>query len=144
MSRKAFTLVELLVVITIIGILTGLVTAAAVAARRRAKIATVVMEVKQLESACQAYKEKFGEYPPDFCGLANITLEPSADNKRSFGGREEGYPAALGQGVSPVSARRIKELDRHIYGLERLLADVLAGWSLDVSTNPGLLSPATP
>ena len=64
MNRKAFTLVELLVVITIIGILTGLVTAAAVAARRRAKIATVVMEVKQLEAACQAYKEKFGEYPP--------------------------------------------------------------------------------
>lgn len=80
MSRKAFTLVELLVVITIIGILTGLVTAAAVAARRRAKIATIVMEVKQLETACQAYKERFGEYPPDFSGIGGELGIPEPRN----------------------------------------------------------------
>jgi prepilin-type N-terminal cleavage/methylation domain-containing protein len=81
---SAFTLVELLVVITIIGILTSLVTAAAVTARRRAKIAAVVIEVKQLEMACQAYKEKFGEYPPDFAGLASNdttgTVQTAAQN----------------------------------------------------------------
>lgn len=69
MNRRAFTLVEMLVVITIIGILASMITAAAVSARRRAKIAAVVIEVKQLETALQAYKEKFGEYPPDFAGL---------------------------------------------------------------------------
>jgi type II secretory pathway pseudopilin PulG len=63
----------MLVVITIIGILASMITAAAVVARRRAKIAAVVMEVKQLEMACQAYKEKLGEYPPDFAHIHHPT-----------------------------------------------------------------------
>lgn len=77
-KRSAFTLVELLVVIVIIGILAGLTTAAAIGARKRAKIAATVMEIKQLEMACQAYKEKFGEYPPDFAHVAHGTSEVSA------------------------------------------------------------------
>ena len=91
---------ELLVVITIIGILTGLVTAAAVAARRRAKIATVVMEVKQLETACQVYKEKFGEYPPDFAGVMASTERLHATDR----GRAECGFAAFGEGVSAIPA----------------------------------------
>ncbi len=68
-GRMGFTLVELLVVITIIGILAGLITAAALNARITAKNAAVTMELKQLEMACQMYKEKYGEYPPDFSGI---------------------------------------------------------------------------
>ncbi len=64
-----FTLVEMLVVITIIGILAGLVIPAVVVAMRKAKEATIVMEISQLDMALKAYKEKFGEYPPDFAGL---------------------------------------------------------------------------
>ncbi len=67
--RRGFTLVEMLVVVAIIGILAGLVTAAAIRARVYAKNATINMELKQLEAACQAYKEKFGEYPPDFAAI---------------------------------------------------------------------------
>jgi len=62
----AFTLVELLVVITIIGILAGLITAAALRARITAKNTAISVELKQLETALIAYKEKFGEFPPDF------------------------------------------------------------------------------
>jgi prepilin-type N-terminal cleavage/methylation domain-containing protein len=69
--RWAFTLVEMLVVITIISILAGLITAAAVVARRRAKITAIVIEVGQLEMAMKAYKEKLGEYPPDFAEVHN-------------------------------------------------------------------------
>jgi type II secretion system protein G len=65
-ARRGFTLVEMLVVITIIGILAGLAIPAVIVARNRAKIGAMVMDIKQLEMACQAYKEKFGEYPPDF------------------------------------------------------------------------------
>jgi len=72
--RRGFTLVEMLVVITIIGILAGLAIPAVIMARTRAKIAVVVMDIKQLEMACQAYKEKFGEYPPDFA----FVNDPSA------------------------------------------------------------------
>ena len=63
---RGFTLVEMLVVITIIGILAGLAIPAVIIARNRARITAMAMDIKQLEMACQAYKEKFGEYPPDF------------------------------------------------------------------------------
>ncbi|MBU4270652.1 MAG: prepilin-type N-terminal cleavage/methylation domain-containing protein, partial [Planctomycetes bacterium] len=66
-APHGFTLVELLVVITIIGILVGLTIPAVMHVRVIAKQAAVTMDLKQLEMACQAYKEKFGEYPPDFC-----------------------------------------------------------------------------
>jgi len=67
--RHAFTLVELLVVITIIGILAGLITAAAVNARRAAKRAVIRTEISELEMAIEKYKTEYGEYPPDFFGL---------------------------------------------------------------------------
>jgi prepilin-type N-terminal cleavage/methylation domain-containing protein len=68
-SAGGFTLVEMLVVITIIGILAGLITAAAIRARTFAKNSVIVVELSQLDTACKAYKEKFGEYPPDFAGI---------------------------------------------------------------------------
>jgi prepilin-type N-terminal cleavage/methylation domain-containing protein len=80
-SSSGFTLVEMLVVITIIGILAGLITEAAIVARRRAKIAVVSMELKAgLEHACMQYKEKFGEYPPDFAGLQNTQTDPATSS----------------------------------------------------------------
>ncbi len=67
--RSGFTLVEMLAVVVIIAILAALITAAAIAARRRAKIAVINMEINQLDMAVKAYKEKFGDYPPDFYGI---------------------------------------------------------------------------
>lgn len=60
-----FTLVELMVVITIIGILSGLGVVAAIRAITTAKNATIKMEMSQLDAALNAFKMKFGEYPPD-------------------------------------------------------------------------------
>jgi prepilin-type N-terminal cleavage/methylation domain-containing protein len=67
--RRAFTLVELLTVILIISILTGLITAAAISAKKAVRRATMRTEISQLEMALQEYKNQFGEYPPDFSGL---------------------------------------------------------------------------
>ncbi len=64
-SRRGFTLIEMLAVVAIISVLVSLVTAAAYMARVRVKIARIAMEAKQLEAACLAYRERFGELPPD-------------------------------------------------------------------------------
>ena len=73
MKRKnAFTLVELLVVITIIGILSSLITVAVGGARRAAKRATITMELSQISNALELYKGEFGEYPPDLADEAAV------------------------------------------------------------------------
>ncbi|MCY3007662.1 MAG: type II secretion system protein [Planctomycetota bacterium] len=63
--RRGFTLVELLVVMAILGILAGLlawgVNAARVAILKRAQ----AFEVQSIASAVEAYRTKYGDYPPD-------------------------------------------------------------------------------
>ena len=63
--RYGFTLVEMLVVITIIGVLASLVTVAAVAARQYVKVGIIKTEMSQIEMALEQYKNTHGEYPPD-------------------------------------------------------------------------------
>jgi prepilin-type N-terminal cleavage/methylation domain-containing protein len=66
MNRKrAFTLVELLVVVVIIGILSSLVTVGVMSAVQAAKRSKIAMEMHQITLALETYKNKFGEYPPD-------------------------------------------------------------------------------
>lgn len=65
--RAGFTLVELLVVVIIIGILAALLIPTINAARNAARRATITLELSQLESALEQYKDKNGaDYPPDF------------------------------------------------------------------------------
>jgi prepilin-type N-terminal cleavage/methylation domain-containing protein len=63
--RRSFTLVEMLVVVVIIGILAGLITAAAVVAQRTARNTVIVAEIGEMDTAIKAFKEKLGDYPPD-------------------------------------------------------------------------------
>ncbi len=68
-----FTLVEMLTVIVIIGILAGLISAAAIYARARAREAATFTQIKQLEASLMQYKNEYGEFPPDFWGLNDAT-----------------------------------------------------------------------
>jgi prepilin-type N-terminal cleavage/methylation domain-containing protein len=64
-QRSAFTLVELLVVIAIIGVLAGLSTTVVFKALRSAKEAAITSEMAMLDSAFKAYKEQYGQFPPN-------------------------------------------------------------------------------
>jgi prepilin-type N-terminal cleavage/methylation domain-containing protein len=64
-ERRAFTLVEMLTVIAIIGLLAGLIVGLAGFAGRRMKEGRIRGELLQLETAIKAYHAKFGHYPPD-------------------------------------------------------------------------------
>ncbi len=63
--RRSFTLVEMLVVITIIGMLATLLTAAVMGALARAQEAKVKVELDNIAAGFQAYKAKYGSYPPN-------------------------------------------------------------------------------
>ncbi|HEY2414603.1 MAG TPA: prepilin-type N-terminal cleavage/methylation domain-containing protein [Pirellulaceae bacterium] len=61
-----FTLVEMLVVITIIGILAALLLPAVMIAIRTARNAAIALEIKQIDTAVEAYRLEKGDYPPNF------------------------------------------------------------------------------
>jgi len=65
-QRAGFTLVEMLVVIVIIAILAGLLLPVIGAVRNRAINTTIGVDINNLEMAVEAYREKYGDYPPDF------------------------------------------------------------------------------
>jgi prepilin-type N-terminal cleavage/methylation domain-containing protein len=62
--RASFTLVELLVVIAIIGLLAAMLVGAVMTARTYVKRAAIRMEIEKLSQAMNAYREKYGEFPP--------------------------------------------------------------------------------
>jgi len=62
-SHDAFTLIELLAVITIIGILAGLTLGAAGAVRRHGATSTAKAEVAALQAACDRYFADNNSYP---------------------------------------------------------------------------------
>ena len=64
-QRSAFTLIELLTVISIIGILAGMIVGLAPAATRRMKLSRVQGDLGHLVTAIESYKAKMGFYPPD-------------------------------------------------------------------------------
>lgn len=95
MTKKGFTLVELLVVVAIIGILAAILVPNVRQNLERAKVAKTKALISSLEYALAAYKNDFGKYPAsyDLQGLfialteqAKTSYEPDADEVRKFEG----------------------------------------------------------
>ncbi len=72
-SPLGFTLVELLVVISIITVLAALLVPAVYYAIQKAKTARIGIELANIEKALERYKIEYGEYPPDFAEVAEAT-----------------------------------------------------------------------
>lgn len=77
-SRAAFTLIELLAVITIIGILAGLTLGAAGAVRRHGANSTAKAEVAALQAACDRFYADNNLYP------SNTSTTPSDVNPTNY------------------------------------------------------------
>ena len=75
-AKRAFTLVELLVVITIIGILIALLLPAVQAAREAARMAQCQNNLKQLALGCLHHEEIHKWLPTDGCGGAYYLGDP--------------------------------------------------------------------
>ena len=105
--RGAFTLVELLMVIAIIGILIGMLSVALGPVITTSREFAVTQEMSQMELAIENFQNKYGFYPPSFQGFTRNTAVGSELqvipylNKLSPNHRELD---PMFPGVGPVSA----------------------------------------
>jgi len=101
-KMAAFTLVELLVVITIIAILVALLIPAVISAQRRAQSTRIKMEIDQLATGFEDYRNDVaGEYPPNgwFVDAQNHNANAVVRHfKKAFPRHRE--PEALIRGLS--------------------------------------------
>ena len=77
-EQSAFTLIELLAVITIIGILAGLTLGAAGAVRRHGATSTAKAEVAALQAACDRYYADNNAYPIGTASPTTVTAPAGA------------------------------------------------------------------
>ena len=109
--KKAFTLVELLVVVMVIGILMGLVVRFGNISVDAQKRNITVSRLQRLENAISGYYAVFGTYPPvALQGSRNIYLEVSAHGIQNVDGNENtslwGWIDGNGKVSNPTAEER--------------------------------------
>lgn len=78
-QHEGFTLLELLVVILIIGLLTGIVAPRFLAQISRSEITTAKAQIDAFDKALQAYRIDMGRFPSESEGLRALVSLPSSD-----------------------------------------------------------------
>ncbi len=132
-DRRAFTLTELLVVITIIAVLAALTTTGVMRAMSTARQTRIKVEVDQLDAALKAYKEKYGSYPP--CNLNIDDTDPNVRDAARAAVRSHvarAFPRYSGDLAADLTAAGI---DTNNFRPDQALVFWLRGFSADV-TNP--------
>lgn len=110
---RGFTLVELLVVITIIGVLTGLTAAGVFYGRIMVLNAITKSQMVQISTALEQYKSEYGEYPPSLADEASVKRHVSSRWKRASSGYYDVLAAAfdLYKDNGDPDDSKIKQLD---------------------------------
>ena len=80
--RQGFTLLELLVVVLIIGLLTGIVAPRFLAHIQRSEVTAAKAQIDALDKALQAYRIDMGRYPSDGEGLRSLVVAPASGEGR--------------------------------------------------------------
>ena len=87
---EAFTLIEIMAVVLIIGLLSTIVGAVVFSQVDRARVSTAKAQIKQLESALEFYRLDNARYPSTEQGLEALVRRPSTEPvPREY--RPEGY-----------------------------------------------------
>jgi len=96
-KRKAFTLIELLIVIAIIAILAGIIITATTGATKKARDSKRVADMKMLYNAIVQYEADHGHYPSSLQALVNegyissIPVDPQSKKPAVMGATSTTY-----------------------------------------------------
>lgn len=74
--QRGLTLIEILVVVTILGLIAGIVGITVANQLEDAKIDTASVQMKNISEALELYKIKFNRYPNTAEGLQSLTSPP--------------------------------------------------------------------
>jgi len=80
-AAAGFTLLELLVVVLIIGLLTGIVGPRLMSQVGRSETTAAKAQIDALDKAVQAYRLDVGQYPSNDQGLRALMTSPGADSR---------------------------------------------------------------
>lgn len=78
-SPRGFTLLELLVVILIIGLLTGIIAPKFLGHISRSEVTTARAQLDALDKALQGYRIDMGMYPTTSQGLNALVVQPAGE-----------------------------------------------------------------
>ena len=76
--RKGFTLIEILLVLSLLGIVFSIVGRKVFSSFGRGKAKATVLQIKQLEGSLDQYRADCGAYPTTDQGLAALVTQPTA------------------------------------------------------------------
>jgi len=79
LGRHGFTLLELLVVILIIGLLTGIVAPRFLSQIGRSETTTAKAQIANFDKALEAFRIDMGRYPTESEGLKALVVSPGGD-----------------------------------------------------------------
>ena len=129
-SRRAFTIIEMLVVITIIMILAGIMLPSLRRAREEARVTNCLSNLKQIGATLAIYSSHFGEggpesYPPwltlltttggkkKYLGDPRVLHCPEDMSRGAEGGRPNRMKAWYGSSKQPIEQYEMADVDQH-------------------------------
>jgi len=80
-NQIGFTLLELLVVVLIIGLLTGIVAPRFLGQVSRSEVAAARAQLDAFDKALQAFRIDTGHFPTTTQGLRSLVTQPSGENR---------------------------------------------------------------
>lgn len=78
-GRRAFTLLEVLMVIVILGVLAALIVPQFGGTQKKAKNDSAALQIKNIEQQLEVFKTHCGRYPTQEEGLAILLNKPDSD-----------------------------------------------------------------